>query len=62
MMQNREGTLIGFLIADLEPPDEGDIAAAWGEEVLSRSREVHEGQVVPVPANEALDRVRRSLP
>jgi len=53
--------LISFLIATLEPPDEGDIEGAWEEEVLARSRDVHEDRVAPVPADEALARVRRSL-
>jgi putative addiction module component (TIGR02574 family) len=53
--------LIGFLIATLEPADEGDIEAAWEEEVLARSKEIEEGRVVPVSADEALERVRRSL-
>jgi putative addiction module component (TIGR02574 family) len=53
--------LIGFLIAALEPTDEGDIEAAWEQEVFARSREIQEGRVAPVPADEALARVRRSL-
>jgi putative addiction module component (TIGR02574 family) len=53
--------LIGFLIATLEPADEGDIEAAWEEEVLARSKEIEEGRVIPVSADEALERVRRSL-
>ena len=53
--------LIGFLIETLEPADEGDIEAAWEEEVLARSKEIEEGRVVPVSADEALERVRRSL-
>jgi putative addiction module component (TIGR02574 family) len=53
--------LIGFLIATLEPADEGDIDAAWEQEVLARSRQIQEGSVSPVPADEALARVRRSL-
>ncbi len=53
--------LISFLIATLEPADEGDIEAAWEEEVLARSREIQEGSVAPLPADEALARVRRSL-
>jgi hypothetical protein len=53
--------LIGFLIAALEPTDEGDIKAAWELEVSARSREIQEGRVAPIPADEALARVRRSL-
>ena len=54
--------LISFLIATLEPADEGEIEAAWEQEVLARSEEIEEGGVTPVPAGEALARVRRSLP
>ena len=53
--------LIGVLIASLEPADEGDIEAAWEQELLARSKEVQDGSVSPVPADEALERVRRSL-
>lgn len=53
--------LISFLIATLEPADEGDIEAAWEQEVLARSKEIEEGRVAPAPADEALARVRRSL-
>lgn len=53
--------LIGFLIASLEAPDEGDIEAAWEEEALRRSHEIHEGGVVPVSLEEALERVRQNL-
>lgn len=53
--------LIGFLIATLDPADEGDVEAAWEQEVLARSKEIRAGSVVPVPADEALARVRRSL-
>lgn len=54
--------LIGFLISTLEPADEGDIEAAWEEEVLARSKEIQAGSVTPVPADEALARIRRNLP
>jgi len=53
--------LVRFLIATLEPADEGDIEAAWEEEALARSNEIKEGRVTPVPADEALARVRNSL-
>jgi len=54
--------LISFLIGTLEPADEGDIEAAWEKEVLARSKEIHEGRVAPVQADEALARVRSTLP
>lgn len=53
--------LITLLIESLEPADEGDVDAAWEQELLRRSKEIEEGRVVPVPADEALDRIRRSL-
>jgi putative addiction module component (TIGR02574 family) len=53
--------LIGFLIATLEPTEEDDVETAWKEEVLARSKDIHEGRVISVPADEALARVRRSL-
>jgi len=62
LTSDERARLIGFLIATLEPADEGDIEAAWEQEVLVRSEEIHAGSVAPVPADEALARVRRSLP
>jgi putative addiction module component (TIGR02574 family) len=59
---DEKAQLISFLIATLEPADEGDIEAAWEQEVLSRSKAIQEGRVAPVSADEALARVRRSLP
>jgi hypothetical protein len=56
-----EAKLIGLLIADLDPADEGDVESAREEEVLARSREIRDGRVVPVPAGEVLARVRRRL-
>jgi len=53
--------LISFLIATLEPSDPADIEAAWEAEVSARSKEIQEGSVAPVPADDALARVRRSL-
>lgn len=53
--------LIGTLIASLESADEGDVEAAWQAEVRARSEEVRRGDVTPVPADEALERVRRGL-
>lgn len=53
--------LIGVLIASLEPADQGDIEAAWEQELLARSNEVQDGSVTPVPADDALERARRGL-
>jgi putative addiction module component (TIGR02574 family) len=62
LTSDERARLISFLIAALEPTDEGDIEAAWEREVLARAEEIRSGSVVPVPADEALERVRRSLP
>lgn len=53
--------LIASLIASLDSVDEGDLEAAWEREVHARSSAYHRGEVKAVPANEALDRARRSL-
>jgi hypothetical protein len=56
LTQDERERLIGLLIATIEPADEGDIEAAWEEEVLARSRDIQEGRVAPVCADEALGR------
>lgn len=53
--------LIAVLIASLESADEGDVEAAWEQEVLARSDELHRSAVQAVPAPEALARARRTL-
>ncbi|MFM9886527.1 MAG: addiction module protein [Burkholderiales bacterium] len=53
--------LIALLIESLEAADEGNVDAAWEQELLRRSKEIEEGKVIPVPAEEALERVRRTL-
>lgn len=53
--------LIGTLIASPESADEGDVEAAWQAELRARSDEVRRGEVTAVPADEALERVRRGL-
>jgi len=53
--------LIRVLIDSLEPADEGDIAAAWEQEVFGRSEEIRKGTVEPASADEALARVRGTL-
>ena len=53
--------LIEFLIQSLDPADEGDVETAWEREILARSKEIEEGRVTAVPADEALARVRGNL-
>jgi len=61
LTSDERAKLIGFLIATLEPADEGDVEAAWAQEIAARSREIQDGTVIPVPADEALARVRGNL-
>lgn len=49
------------LIALLDPADDADIDGPWEQGLLRRSKEIEEGTVVPVPGDEALERVRRTL-
>jgi putative addiction module component (TIGR02574 family) len=56
--------LIRLLITSLEAEPEEDqqaVEAAWELEVERRSREIEEGKVELVPADEALARIRNSL-
>ena len=53
--------LIGRLIETLDPGDGGNVDAAWEAEVVRRSAEIAEGKVRPVPAEEALARIRRTM-
>lgn len=56
--------LIRLLISSLEPEAEEDeevVEAAWEQEVERRSREIEEGKVKLVPADEALARIRHKL-
>lgn len=53
--------LIAALIASLDSADEGDVEAAWEQEVKERSAAYHTGKVKAVPGSEALARARRKL-
>lgn len=53
--------LISSLIASMEPPDDGDLEAAWEQEIEARSAAFHRGEAETVPAAEALARARRKL-
>jgi putative addiction module component (TIGR02574 family) len=59
LTEDERTRLIEFLIASLEPADEGDIKTAWEKEILARSDDIREGRVKPVPADEGLARARR---
>ena len=50
--------LIALLIESLESADDGNVDAAWEQELPRRSKEIEEGKVIPVLAEEALERVR----
>ena len=59
-----KGKLIRLLITSLEgEPEKGkqSVEAAWELEVERRSREIEEGKVQLVPADEALAGIRNSL-
>ena len=53
--------LITALIASLDSADEGDVEAAWEQEVKERSAAYHAGKVKAVPGPEALARARGKL-
>lgn len=53
--------LIASLIASLDTADEGDVEAAWEQEVKERSAAYHAGVVKAVPISEAIARARRNL-
>ena len=62
-MEDKE-RLISLLIRSLEAEVEEDpqiVEAAWQQEVERRSRQIEEGKVKLVPADEALARIRNSL-
>lgn len=53
--------LIASLIASLESADEGEVEAAWEQEVKERSAAYRAGKVKAVPGPEALARAQRKL-
>jgi putative addiction module component (TIGR02574 family) len=53
--------LAHFLLRSLEPEEDG-WAAAWQEELGRRLEEIRSGQVVGVPAEEVLNRLRERYP
>lgn len=56
--ESERAELATRLIDSLDPdPDEGDVEAAWSEEVRRRLEDVEQGRVKPVP----WDEVRRRM-
>lgn len=53
--------LIASLIALLDAADEGDVEAAWEQEVRERSAAYHAGKIKAVPVSEAVARARKGL-
>lgn len=53
--------LIASLIASLDSADEGDVEAAWEQEVKERSAAYHAGKVEAAPGKEVLASARRKL-
>ena len=53
--------LIASLIASLDSADEGDVEAAWAEEVARRMAAYRSGQMKAVPGEEAMADARRKL-
>lgn len=49
------------LAESLDPLTDPEIRKAWSEEALGRLREVSEGQVEAIPADEVLARIRKNL-
>jgi hypothetical protein len=53
--------LASFLLATLEPADDGDIEAAWVQEAERRLAAFEAGELGTIPAEEALADARRKL-
>jgi putative addiction module component (TIGR02574 family) len=49
------------LVESLDAADAGRLDELWANEAKRRLYEVHEGKVTPIPGDEALARVRRSV-
>jgi putative addiction module component (TIGR02574 family) len=46
------------LFASVESREQGEIDRAWDEEIKSRIDDVRHGRVKPIPANEAINKLR----
>ena len=53
--------LLRTLLEELEGPTDPDVERAWLAEVQRRSRELDEGKVKPIPADEVFSRARDEL-
>lgn len=53
--------LLHVLLEELDGPPDADAEAAWLEEIQRRSRELDEGSVKTVPADEVFAKLRRRL-
>jgi putative addiction module component (TIGR02574 family) len=53
--------LASFLLASLEPSDEGDIEAAWLAEAERRLEEFEAGRMEAIPAEQVLSEARGRL-
>ncbi|HEY0430331.1 MAG TPA: addiction module protein [Pyrinomonadaceae bacterium] len=50
--------LADHLLESLNGDDQKRIDALWADEIERRIREVDEGQVIPIPGDEVMDRLR----
>lgn len=53
--------LLRALIGELDGPADTDVEQAWLREAQRRHREIAEGKVQPVPAQQVFDRLRARL-
>jgi putative addiction module component (TIGR02574 family) len=58
---NEKEALVRVLLEDLDEPTDPRIDAAWLEEAQRRSREIDDGTVTCVPAEEVFRRLEASL-
>ena len=53
--------LLRALLEELEGPADPDVEREWIEEAQRRSRELDQGMIKPIPANEVIARARSEL-
>jgi len=61
LSQEDKAELVRALIADLDGPSDIGVEEAWIEESQRRQREVSEGKVAPVPAEQVFAHLRSRL-
>ena len=49
---DERAALVNRLMLSIDSPSEGEIAANWLDEALRRAKEIDEGVVQPIPAEE----------